>query len=240
MRIVAVAVVFAALDQPPTYLSRLLSPENLPNIALVAVGVLTFVAIWWQAKKTAEATQAMREGIPLQKKTADAALLNAQAVINAERPWVMVQVETMPGENAAKSLFQLNAFNYGQTPAHIISCKGPKAEYYKVPEQDLPVPPEYGTWEWDKKFLAPRDSFPIRDPINPWDARLQFVTERAMQGVGTPNGLELVIYGLIEYTDGVSEKTYVTAFCYRRERSLLSQMGGSLVPCGPRVYNEYT
>lgn len=37
------------------------------NWALVAVGLITFWAIWWQAKKTAEATQAMQRSIALQK-----------------------------------------------------------------------------------------------------------------------------------------------------------------------------
>jgi hypothetical protein len=150
----------------------------------------------------------------------------------------MVQIETLPGKNSAMSLFQLRAFNYGQTPAHIISCRGPKAEYYSAPEKELPVPPDYGTWDWDKRFLAPRDSFLIRDPIDPRDQRLQYVTGRALEGIPSPQD-QLVIYGLIEYTDGVSEKSYTTAYCYRRERSKLSDMGGYLVPCGPRVYNEY-
>jgi hypothetical protein len=221
--------------------------------ALVIVGAVgvryaikTLKAIERQALSMRRQTTHLRHSVVYARrsaraanKSATAALLNAQAVINAERPWVMVQVETIPGKNSAMSLFQLKLFNYGQTPAHIISCKGPKAEYFETPEKELPVPPDYGTWEWDRRFLAPKDSFPIQNPIDPWDTKLRFVTDRALQGIPSPQD-QLVIYGIIEYTDGVSEQTYTTAYCYRRERSLLSQMGGHLVPCGPRAYNEYS
>jgi hypothetical protein len=50
-------------SKPPSYLSRLFSPENLPNIALVIVGALTLLAIWYQAKKTADATEAMQRQV---------------------------------------------------------------------------------------------------------------------------------------------------------------------------------
>ena len=53
-------------------------------------------------------------------------------------------------------------------------------------------------------------------------------------------GAALVIYGLIQYTDGVSNTTYTTAFCYRHLRERLSEMGGHLVACGPPIYNQYT
>jgi hypothetical protein len=189
------------------------------------------------ANKNAEATE---KDAGAAKANADAALLNAKALINAERPWVMVQVEEIPGENAAKTQFQLHAFNYGNSPAHVISCKGPTATWCDDPNNELTVPPDYGTWEWDERFLAPRERLPMREAIEPWSARVNFVTPRAIQGVPTPGKSQLVVYGLLEYRDGVTETIHRTAFCYRRKRDKLSDMGGHLVSCGPRVYNEYT
>jgi len=63
------------------------------NWALVCVGLITFYAVWRQAKAANEATQAMRDSIPLQQKAANAALLNAQAVMNAERAWVIAELK---------------------------------------------------------------------------------------------------------------------------------------------------
>jgi hypothetical protein len=54
-------------QKPPSYLSRLFSPENLPNIALAIIGILTLGAIWYQAREMTRATEAMRVGTRLQE-----------------------------------------------------------------------------------------------------------------------------------------------------------------------------
>jgi hypothetical protein len=80
----------------------------------------------------------------------------------------------------------------------------------------------------------------LREEIEPWSERVKFVTPRATQGIPTPGKSQLVIYGLIEYKDGVTETVHKTAFCFRRKRDKGSDMGGHLVTCGPPAYNEYT
>jgi hypothetical protein len=81
-------------SKQPGWCERLVAPvvSNWPLIAVAIWGILvarsTLHAIRWQAEETAKATQAMRDSIPLQTKAAEAASLNAQAVINAERAWV--------------------------------------------------------------------------------------------------------------------------------------------------------
>ncbi|MGD0617992.1 MAG: hypothetical protein ABSB67_10075 [Bryobacteraceae bacterium] len=74
---------------------------------LVLVGFLTFGVVAWQSWETREAAQAGRAG-------AEAALLNAQAVINSERPWIVVSVES-PKPNE----FHFWATNVGRTPAKV-------------------------------------------------------------------------------------------------------------------------
>jgi hypothetical protein len=207
---------------------------------LVYVGLLQAVVLAGQAVLFFLHRKEFKDLAREAGKNAEAALLNSRALINAERPWVMVQVKEIPGENAAKTNFQISAFNYGKGPAHVITCKGPIATWVDDPEKELPVPPDYGDWEWDKRFLAPRDSFPIREPIEPWATKLDFVTERAMQGIPSASKSQLVIYGLIEYGNGVTKTIHKTAFCFRRKREKLSDMGGHLVTCGPPSYNEYT
>lgn len=51
----------------PSYLDRLFSPENIPNIALVIVGAITAYYIAKQARETKLATQAMQRSTRLQE-----------------------------------------------------------------------------------------------------------------------------------------------------------------------------
>jgi hypothetical protein len=68
--------------------------------------LLTLGAIVWQSVATAKA--------------AKAALLNARALINAERPWIVVSVEEFCGPNNG---FLVYAKNKGRTPAMILSAR---------------------------------------------------------------------------------------------------------------------
>lgn len=110
---------------------------------LVYVGIAQAIAlistlgfIWYQAKKTAEATQAMRDGLPLQKSAADAALLNAQAAIAAARPWISFFGEYNSG------IFTFKAANLGNTPAEVISYANNMAIVDRI--ENLPIAPIYG------------------------------------------------------------------------------------------------
>jgi hypothetical protein len=158
----------------------------------------------------------------------------------------MVQINEVPVEQGNSVLdqrsFQLSIFNYGKSPAHVLTCKGPKIEFYRDPDKDLPVPPDYGTWDWDRKFLGPRDSLPIGKTLYPFKARMEAISAAiAEDDQGRiKRGDDLVAYGLIEYTDGISPTPYKTAFCYRHDKGLPSSMGGHLVMCGPTGYNGYT
>jgi hypothetical protein len=51
---------------------------------------------------------------------AEAALLNAKAVINAERPWIMVSVKSPPGPMGG---FTVYARNKGRTPAMVTEAR---------------------------------------------------------------------------------------------------------------------
>jgi len=203
-----------------------LGMSAVPAWVLVIVGIVTAAFICLQSWET--------------RKAAQAATLNAKTLINAERPWVMVQIKEAPVEKGHGVFdlrsFQFTIFNYGKSPAHILSCKGPKIEFYVAPDKNLPIPPDYGTWEWERKFLAPNDSLPISKTIYPSKIRMEMISEAEVKGEHANTG-ELVAYGLIEYTDGISETAYKTAFCYRHEKFPLSSMGGHFLLCGPRVYN---
>jgi hypothetical protein len=110
---------------------------------LVYVGIAQAIALIWtlvfiryQAEKTAEATQVMRDSLPIQKNAADAALLNAQAVIGAARPWVSFF------GSYDRGVFTCSAANLGNSPAEVISYASGMALTDRI--ENLPVQPNYG------------------------------------------------------------------------------------------------
>lgn len=86
----------------PTWYRLFSWPEGITTWAIV----LTLIAIAEQTSQT--------------RKAAEAALLNARAVINAERPWILISVKSPPGPMGG---FTVHARNKGRTPAMIIESR---------------------------------------------------------------------------------------------------------------------
>ena len=70
--------------------------------------------------------------------SAQAALLNAKAVIHAERPWILITVE--PSRSSENS-FTIVATNRGRTPGTVIATE--EATSIVIDEKSLPSTPEY-------------------------------------------------------------------------------------------------
>src|SRR5579872_393370 len=212
------------------------SGDTSPEWALVIVGIVTFLVIGWQSLETRRSADAVKESVPHQKTAADAAFLNAQALINFERPWVMIQIERIPNKaGKATPTFLAKVFNYGKGPAHVTECSKVTIDFCRNPKIDLPIPPIYTPQDnWRRRFLAPKDSFPL-EIINPWDEDVKAKKYNLAFGDQPINLMEfvLVAYGKIEYSDGMSNKTYSTAFCFMHENVRFSEMGGYLIPDGP-------
>lgn len=207
----------------------------------------TLTAIEGQAEQATREAVARDEQFAKQLRVAEdaakTASLNAQAFINAERPWVMIQIKETPEDKdiaaylSSLRSFQLNMFNFGKTPAHVLNCRV-RFDVCENPDATLPLPPDYGTGEWERKFLAPRDSLLVTKTFEPSRMKLE-ISAKSVDKEGRIKNGELIVYGLIEYSDGVSSTVYRTPFCFRHEKMALSTMGGHLFRCGPRVYNEY-
>jgi hypothetical protein len=129
--------------------------------ALVIVGGLQFVGLIWQAillRKTREEvsrqansmeTQAGRMSSQIEEMkaqtlvaqtSANAALLNAKAVINAERPWLLVQTKPLIGPMGGFNVF---ARNKGRTPAMITAVHMGCVAVESI--NALPTPAPYGS-----------------------------------------------------------------------------------------------
>jgi hypothetical protein len=120
-----------------------------PDWWLVIIAGLTGCVISWQSWE-------MRKAAETGLESTKAALLNAQALINSERPWILIttkpRVHGLPG-------FDVFAENKGRTPAAIVA-KYWNAVIVENVEQ-LPVKPE---WESCKNYpdpviLVPDESF---------------------------------------------------------------------------------
>ena len=137
---------------PESYLGRLFSPENLPNIGLliaavvgIIVAVRTLVMMWRQTKAT--------------EVSAQAAIMNAQAVIDSERARVTAElIPTCFGEKnqwhredgsvfSVKDIllgkhlvYRLRIINLGRTPARILNYQfnyGPLVKGTRFSPADL-------------------------------------------------------------------------------------------------------
>jgi hypothetical protein len=112
--------------------------------ALVLVAVLQFFAMHRQAEYMRKglrisigAARATKQAVLAAKSSAEAALLNAQASISAERPWIIIVVK----ENNMGD-FTFFARNYGRTPAEIVSFSS-EITFVEDDVQNLPLPPQY-------------------------------------------------------------------------------------------------
>jgi hypothetical protein len=86
----------------PDFIDTFTWPEGATVWALF----LTLIVIAWQSTETRDA--------------AKAALLNAQALINSERPWIMATIEESIGPRGG---FQLYVTNKGRSPAMITEAQ---------------------------------------------------------------------------------------------------------------------
>ncbi len=124
------------------------------------------------------------------KDAAEAAFLNAQAVINSERPWVVVT--THPDKE--RRLFMFKAKNHGRTPAKIISEE--IGHEFAADPMNLPSPPNYKPAPIPHNLLAPEVRFPIYRIEPAW----WIINQRPSPGE------QLVVFGRILYFDLVKGK----------------------------------
>ncbi|MGH9617234.1 MAG: hypothetical protein ACRD28_10880 [Acidobacteriaceae bacterium] len=211
----------ASKDKTEDYLYELFSANNLPNVALVIVGIVAICFAW----KTVKAAQ----------ESADAALLNANALINAERGRLFVS-HTCSND----LIFEAKVMNYGRSPVRMkygfVGCeildKG----------KELPRVPNYvgdeieeNAWIFEQRdWVLPRKDTRVGSYAADfvYDADNVDLRKKVLSG-------EYVVwfYGIARYVDSISGKEHQVGFCYRCFRS-----GGGwfLISAGPDIYNLET
>jgi len=219
--------------EPSGEFCRAFSGANLPTWLLVLVGIGGVLA-------------ALRT-IGTLEKQANAAMLNAQAVINAERPWFVVSLTL----DESGRRFSLSCLNQGNTPGKIISMS---ADYCFVDKpEDLPIPPVYSSAAVmpDLSLIVHRDSFPIGKGIDPehvigQNDRRESVYERIEFLAYYGN----VVYRDTLYPESSEEGNHESRWCFIYEPSGLPKLTkaalavlnpvGTFARSGPVEYNGYT
>jgi len=196
------------------------APFEKPDGMLVILGAITCGIIIWQTIQT--------------RRAANAALLNAQAVINSERPWIVPKAAIVGGA------FVVTGENRGRTPALILSSWG---RYIFTDNPDgLPEPPEYtdGSQLVEYTFLTGDDP-----PFTAW----QHPNLKHRFAPGKPEWVEghlVYFYGRVRYADPSitnHPKTgvvYESRWCYQFIRPSIHAPDGHILKGGHYSYNVYT
>jgi hypothetical protein len=207
-----------------------------PEWWLFILGIPTLFVVGRQAVLMAEHAEHLKGLAEAAADNAKAAKLSAQSVIDAERPWLVVQFEQINNlSTGAMPIFDITCLNQGKTPALIkrmdATFKVVSSPFeLSTPMEDLdPLDlPEL-------RFIVNKDSFTVWEGIHP--DTISPIKDWTEIDLG---GKLLVFFGRIEYEDifdsvDESESPHTTSWCYVYEPSDLN-----LKFFGPEGYNDHT
>jgi hypothetical protein len=190
------------------YWHKVISPEIIPNWILAAFAIVAAII----ALLTLRAIKREEKGV---KTIGEAARLNAQAVINAERAWIQVELgapdfrlQTLTGNNGV-GVLNWSITNTGRTPARLVEIAARYSlirSLNRIPEEpkyegDLEKIPLYG------KLLAPKESFWSFQELEP-----SHITQDDLTTI-TRGERTLFVYGYVIYLD-VFDAHHELGFCY--------------------------
>jgi hypothetical protein len=210
-------------------------------IYLLITGVGVFVNLWvgimlfkqskllrHQVLTAHISTKAAVRSAQAAKESADAAARTSQAVINAERAFLLITYEV-----TREKYFKFNATNHGRTPGEILIVE---ADWrWPTHHMNLPVPPQY-------KFADNERSIHTRfvpaagtdKDFYGWDLKLFLDTDWDLLQEIEASKKQAVIYGRVIYLDILKER-HETRFCYR-----YNPLTHELDIGGPLGYNDHT
>lgn len=196
---------------------------------IAAINLFMLVAMLRQRNVMAEQLQEMKEAgnkteslIGTARENATTALLTANAFINAERAWIVL--ELIESYEANRKMFKAVLTNYGRSPAHVIGYNISHA--YTMTIADLPPEPRpYTHTEVAQPLLVPNEEFEVQQVPAVYPHELpKTITQQPF-----------LYWGVIRYKDSIGNLEHETWFCRRynvhtREFDMV----------GPPSYNRYT
>lgn len=168
---------------------------------------------------------------------AQSSLLQAQALVNAERPWILVTTEPTRG---VESSFEITATNRGRSPATITLALD--QVLFAADEAHLPGLPDFKAVESSARFvpmiLLPGESATLKT-FSREDARGFCESEEIFKSVESWEQ-RLYLCGKVAYSDlnaAAGKETHATNWCcwyiHGKQRS-------ALVPAGGAEFNAHT
>jgi hypothetical protein len=207
------------------------------NLVLVVLGYAGIMLAISTLKKIERQTRASEVAASAAADQAHAAMLNVEAILRSERPWILISVElALDNENS----FTVVATNRGRAAARFVTTAEQTA--IVVDEAHLPQDPKYPEKQAELPFsptiVLPGEATAIRS-FRRSDLEKICASEEARRRV--ENWEEKVfIYGQISYKDLIErpgEPTYDTSWCcwyiHGRDKS-------GLVIAGPPHYNSHS
>jgi hypothetical protein len=206
------------------------------NLVLVVLGYAGIMLAYSLLKKIERQTAYAESAANAAAASAQAALLNAQAVVHSERPWILITVE--PSRSTENS-FTIMATNRGRTPARITATA--EQAMIAVDERYLPIPPEYDKEEPKAPLvpiiLVPGESTAIKSFCRE-DVKALCDSEERFRRIETWEE-KIYLYGNVVYMDLISASgnpAYETNWCCWY---IHGRQNSGLVIAGSPEYNSH-
>ncbi|ADW68639.1 hypothetical protein [Granulicella tundricola] len=139
--------------------------------------------------------------------SAEAALLNVQSVINAERAILLFKAEM----DESGEMLTLKIVNYGRVPARKIEISKPIYATMRLADLTA-MPPDYGNdLEGIQEWLAPNEAWIVAKIAPKWTRMERFydATKKNLQ----MTDVDHITYGQVTYFDGISPKRRHSRYC---------------------------
>jgi hypothetical protein len=207
---------------------------NLVLVILGYVGIMMAVSL---LKKIDRQTGYAEAAAETAAAAAQAALLNAQAIVRAERPWILITIEP---SRSKENTFTIMATNRGRTPAVI--TENALRRVIAIDETHLPETPEYRKEKTapvpSQAVLLPGESTPI-EPFSREDVRALCDSEERFRRIETWEE-RIYIYGKIIYKDlnaPADNPPHETHWCCWY---IHGRQNSGLVMAGPPEYHSHS
>lgn len=219
---------------PPNILDRITWGANLVLVVLGYVGIMLALST---LKKIERGSRSVALVAAAAADSAQAALLNAKAIMDAGRPWLLVSI--LPSPDVENS-FAVMATNRGRSPARIVGTA--EQVIFAVDETHLARIPEYSSEELTPPLvpiiLMPGESVEIK-PFSRTDLKSICDSEERLRSIESWEE-KVYIYGKIMYRDltappdnPANETDWCCWYIHGRQKS-------GLVFAGPPDYNMHT
>ena len=213
--------------------------DRIAWVAKIVLAILGYVGIMLAVsllRKIERQSKHIETAAVAAGEAAQAALLQAQALAAAERPWIVIEAQQVAG---AESKFAVMAQNRGRSPARLTAMVG--AFRIVRDESELPASPEFEK-EADVPFspilLLPGESTWIRN-FSREEVETLCNSEENMRSVESWEA-RVYLYGKVRYRDLISPAghgSHETGWCFWYIHGV--RMSG-MVTAGSDAYHHHT